>query len=121
MTGIATNKEGLIKSKESITKNNMVTRQRESRLTFRTCLVHHHFQMRMNQIHFYKIFYLTVSVQDHFWVLTLKGLKVLLYPSCKKLFKVIKPTLDQLLVTLFQCYFTEWNRFYWVGKNFHKQ
>ena len=114
MTGIATNKEGLIKSKESITKNNMVTRQRESRLTFRTCLVHHHFQRRMNQIHFYKIFYLTVSVQDHFWVLTLKGLKVLLYPSCKKL-------LDQLLVTLFQCYFTEWNRFYWVGKNFHKQ
>lgn len=57
------NKEQRI-NKESVTKNNMVTWQREWSLKFRTCLL-----LRVNRINLYKIICLTLSVQDDFWAL----------------------------------------------------
>ena len=53
LTGITTKNKELIKGKESVTKNNMVAWLRESSLTFRICLLHHHPQRIMNRIHLY--------------------------------------------------------------------
>ena len=114
ITGVTIKNKGLIKGKQITAKN-------ESSLTFRTCLLYHYPQRRVNQIHIHDTFSLTLSVQDHFWSLTLQRLEVSLYPSSRKTVQGQKNNARTTVSKLAPTLFYKLNRFYWVGKNLLKQ